>query len=313
MKKGISRPVKVGVFGLSMAVLLYLGINFVKSKKIFSGNNTFYAEYSQADGIEVSSQVVVKGFKVGTVDKISFDIDKSTVVVKMSVDNEYPIPSDSKAKITSTSILGGKVIEIVLGNSTTDLGNGDKITSLQEQGILQMASNEYANLKSQASDLINQLSKALVSVNAVLSEQNVKNISGTLENLNKMSGNINSIVVSQKSNIESTLTNLNGISTSLNNEIPKLGVTLDNFNRLSATMADQTPQLLQNATDALNNINLMVSKFQNPEGTIGKLLNDEQVYNNLTAATNALTLLLEDIKTNPKRYVHVSVFGKKDK
>lgn len=313
MKKGLSRQVKVGVFGLSMAVLLYLGINFIKSKKIFNSDNIFYAEYSQADGIEVSSPVLVKGFRVGTVDKITFDIHKSTVIVKMSVDDEYPIPNDSKAKITSASILGGKVIEIILGSSPTPLESGDNLVPQQEQGILEMASNEYENLKAQASGLIDQLSKALKSVNALLSEQNVANVSSTLANINKVSGNLDNIISNQKNNIEGTLANLNGITKSLNSEIPKLGITLDNFNQLSASLAKDGPILIHNASLAVENLNSLLSKVQNPEGTVGKLLSEDEVYQNLTNATNALTLLLEDIKTNPKRYINISVFGKKDK
>lgn len=309
MKKGASRQVKIGIFGLAMAILLYLGINFLKSKRIFSNDNIFYVEYNQADGLEVSSPVLIKGFKVGTIDKISFDIHKSTVIVRMAVNGDYPIPDDSKAKVASSSLLGGKTIEIVLGKSDTVLADDSYITPLVEQGILEIAGTEYEKLKEQASSLIQHVSDALVAINQVLSAQNVANISATLANLNKMSADLNTLVSSQQTNIDGMLSNLNNISSTLNQQMPKLTNTLDNFNTLSVSLAQKSPDLLDNASQAMANLNKILSQVQTKEGTIGKLVNDDMVYTNLANATGALTLLLEDIKTNPKRYINISVFG----
>lgn len=314
MKKGVSRSVKVGAYGLSMAILLYLGINFIKSKKLFSGDNTFYVEYSQADGIEVSSPVLIKGFKVGTVDKISFDIEKSTVIVTMAIDNEYPIPNDSKAKITSTGLLGGQIIEIALGKSDIPYPNKAYITSLQDVSILKFAGDEYNKLKEGASSLIDQLTKVLKGVNGVLSDENVSSLSGTLANLNSMSQNLNSVINNQQSSIEGLLTNLNNVSNSLNNRlVPKLDSTLSNIQTLSTSLSTDAPALLANASQAVNNLNNVLAKIDNSQGTLGKLVNDQEVYSNLADATKSLTLLLEDIKENPRRYVSISVFGGKNK
>lgn len=309
MKKGLSRQAKVGIFGLSLAILLYLGINFIKSKKLFSNDNTFYAEYNSANGIEVSSPVIIKGFKVGTVDGISFDIKKSTVIIQMSISGKYPIPNDSKAKISSTSLLGGKVIEITLGSATTDYEDGAHILPEEEQDLMEIAQSEYEKIKNMASTLLEQIDNALTGINGVLSKENVKNLSGTLENLNTISGNVNQLIASQRSNLEATISNLNSISTSLKNEIPKVGITLDNLNSLSTTLKNDAPDLISNAATAIDNLNAILAKINKSEGTIGKLINDEEFYSNLNGVTGALTVLLEDLKENPKRYINISVFG----
>lgn len=313
MKKRISREVKIGIYSISMIVLLYLGINFIKSKKLFSSDHVFYATYSQADGIEVSSPVVIKGFRVGTVDKISFDIKNSTVVVKMSVDKDYPIPSDSKAKISATSLLGGKVIDIQLGNAATELKSGDAIESSMDQNLLEVAGDEYAKLKTMASTMIEQLSKALSNLNAVLSDENVKNISGTLANLNSMSSNLDGLVTSEGKNIKTLIENLNQVSLSLKQDAPKLGYTLDNVQQLTDSLTNTIPAVVANFNQTIDQLNSTLAKINRGEGSIGKLANDEQLYDNLISASNSLTLLLQDFKANPRRYIQFSVFGKKDK
>lgn len=309
MKKGVSRQVRIGIFGLSMAVLLYLGINYIKSKRIFSGDNVFYVEYSSANGLEVSSPVLIKGFRVGTVDKISFDISKSTVIAKISVNNDYPLPNDSKAKITSSSLLGGKVIEIILGKSETDLTSGEHIMPEEEPDLMAVVGDEYEKLKQMATTLVQRVNDALTGINQVLSEDNIKNVSGTLKNINEMSGNLNKIVASERQDIEAIINNLKSLSENLNNEMPKLSSTLDNLNKVSTTIASDAPDLVHNASMAINNLNNILAKIQRSEGTVGKLINDEELYSNLNGVTDALSALLIDLKTNPKRYINISVFG----
>ncbi|CDN31083.1 ABC transporter-related permease with MCE domain [Mucinivorans hirudinis] len=309
MKKGLSRTAKIGIFGLSMAVLLYLGINYIKSKKIFSGMHTYYVEYSTAAGIEVSAPVVIKGFKVGTVDNVSFDIKKSTIVVSLSVSNKYPIPDNSRAKVTSTSLLGGSVIEIVLGNSKEDLQNRAHIAAVEEQGMMEALGSEYEKLKQMASGLVDQLSLAMQGINGVLSPENVKNLSGLIANLNGISANLNTLIGSQQSNLNTMLANLNRASKTLGDELTALSPVVTNLDSVSLTLRRDLPLLTANANNAINNLNVTLSKINSPEGTIGKLLNEDELYNNINGAIDALTILLEDVKQNPRRYINVSIFG----
>lgn len=309
MKKRLSRQVKVGIFGLSMAVLLYLGINYIKSKRIFSNDDTYYIEYSSANGLEVSSPVLIKGFRVGTVNKIKFDIKNSTVIAEISVNNNYPLPSDSKAKVTSASLLGGKVIEIILGKSDKDLQSGAHITPEEEPELLAVVGDEYEKLKQMATTLVSQLNNALTGINLILSSDNIENITSTLKNLNQVSENVNNIIIKERLNIEDILVNIKKLSDGLNKELPKIGATMDDLNTISALAAAEAPNLLRNASSAINNLNDVLAKISNSEGSIGKLLSEDEFYNNLNGVTDALTALLTDLKANPKRYINISVFG----
>lgn len=296
-----------------MVLLLYFGINFIKSRNVFSRDNVFYAVYNEANGIEESSPVIVKGFRIGTVERIAFDIQNSTVIVKLSVKKQYPIPTDSKAKIASTSIMGGKVVEILLGNNATNLQSGDTIRTIYEPGLLQVAGDEYDKLKDMASTLVEQLSKALVSVNKVLSEDNVANISSTLANLQRMSENVNGLIASERTNIGAVIRDLTIISSALSDAAPKLGNSLDRISLIADTLSHQVPDLVQNATNSIASLNATLKKIENGHGTLGKLINDNELYCNLTWAAEDLSLLLQDIKASPERYIHISVFGKKSK
>lgn len=309
MKKRLSKEVKIGLFGLAVMICLYLGVNFIKSRNVFSKDNTFYAVYNQADGIEVSSPVVIKGFRVGTVEKVNFDIKTANVIVKMTVKKEYPLPVDSKAKIASSSLLGGKQLEIQLGIGEQYYANGDTLRTVIEPNLMQIAGSEYEKLKTQASTMIEQVSKALFAVNEVLSEKNVANLSATLANLESVSMNFDKMVGDKKSDLNVTLGNIAALSKSLNNYTPMLESSLLNITKAT----DSLPSLVFNATSALDKLNGTLSKMERGEGTLGKIVSDEELYNNLNNATLSLDLLLKDIKTNPKRYINVSVFGRKDK
>lgn len=306
MKKRLSREVKIGIFGLAVMIFLYLGVNFIKSRNVFSKDNTFYAVYNQAEGIEVSSPVVIKGFRVGTIEKVSFDIKTTNVIVKMTVKKDYPIPVDSKAKIASSSLLGGKQLELQLGRSDQYYSTGDTVRTVMEPSLMQIAGSEYEKLKTQASTMIEQVSKALFAVNEVLSQQNVENLSATLANLESVSKSFDRMVGDKKSDLNVTLGNVAALSQSLRDYTPMLESSL--FNIAKAT--DSLPSLVGNATSALDKLNGTLSKMERGEGTLGKIVNDEGLYSNLNNATLSLDLLLKDIKTNPKRYINVSVFGK---
>lgn len=289
-----------------MILLLYLGVNFIKSQNLFSRDNTFYATYDNAAGVESSSPVVIKGFRVGTVENVRYDIKSADVIVEFSVIDTYPIPANSEAKITSASLMGGKVIELKLGDSPTMMNDGDTIRSLIEPGLMEAVSGEYDKLKAQASTLIEQLSKALFSINAVLSEQNVANLSGTLANLNSATGNIDHLV---KTDVSQVVANLNELSVTLKEAGPQITNIVNNVSTMSDSAKLSLPELLTNANRAIVQLEGAIASLNAGEGSAGKLLHDEELYGNLLEASDNLTLLLEDFKANPKRYIHFSVFG----
>lgn len=314
MKKLFSKKVLIGIFTVAVLAISYWGLNFLKSKRIFSNDNVIYATFPQADGLEVSAPVLVKGFRIGTVEKISFDIRASQVLVRMTLNDEYPLPFDSKAEITSTSIIGGKVMEVKLGvDESHTLQSGDTIRTIFAPGIAESLGQEYGKLKATANEIIEKLNSALDGINQVLSPENTKAISSTLANLQSVSGNVDQMINDERANITKIISNLSALSASLKTMAPQIERGINNFALLSDSLAVQGPALIANAAGSIDNLNQILNKVDNGTGSVGKLINDAELYNNLNLAVESLNMLMQDLQTNPKKYVNITVFGKKEK
>lgn len=309
-KKKLSREARIGIYGISMILLLYLGINFIKSRDIFSRDNVYYAVYDNSDGIEASSPVTIKGYRVGTVDRVWYDVPTGKVIAEFSVKSSYPVPADSKAKITSASLMGAKVIDLQLGADKRLLQDGDTIRSLMEPGLLQLVNSEYDKLKEMTTSLVERVSKALDGVNAVLSEENVANLSGLLAHANSISGQVDRMV---EGDLNQTMGNLRSLSAELGTAAPKITQIVDRVGTMADSMSVSVPVLMAGAAEAVNRLNGALAAVNDAQGSAGKLIYDKELYDNLTEASQSLTLLLQDMKAHPGRYIHFSVFGRRDR
>lgn len=314
MKKRISKPFLIGLFTVAVLGGAYFGINFLKSRRIFSDDRIMYTVFPRADGLEVSAPVLVNGFKIGTVDKVSFDMETSEVLVKLIVDGQYDLPATSVVEIASTSLLGGKALVLTLGKKDDHyLASGDTIKSVYAPGLTESLGQEYGKLKATATEIVDKLNLALDGLNRTLSQENTEALTTTLANIEQMSSDLSEVTGSQKTNLKELIANLSSLSKSLAEMMPQIDRGVDNLATLTDTLKTQGPELIHSLVGSITNLNMILAKANSDQGTVGKLINDEALYQHINTTVVSLNALLEDIKENPKRYINVSVFGSKEK
>jgi len=307
MAKKLSREFRVGVFGVVIIIALYFGINYIQNNRIFSSDKVLYGVFSSSDGLEASAPVISKGFRVGTVEDVDMNMETGKIIVTISVRKEYPLTTDSKIKITSSSILGGKVIEVVYGKEPSYYENHDTVTVIEEQSLTSFITSEYEILREKLSSYSVRLDSILAGLDRVLSKENTDNLSETINSIKKLSASLSSLVDSKSKNLSNIIENLDSLSHSLAMAGPSINETINKLNFAS----DSLPSLMQNANAAVSSLSSVLKKVNSKEGNIGKLVNDDELYNSLTATIASLDSLLVDLKAHPKRYVNVTVFGKK--
>ena len=186
----MKREVKIGIFAVAMILAAWAGVRFLKGFDIFGRNAVYYAAYDQVGGVQSASPVLMQGVKIGTVTGISLDPRRSDkVVLQLTVKRQYAIPEDSEAKIISNSLMGSKAIEITYGTSERCLADGDTLISSRDRDLMDMAGSELDFFKQKLSRITDDLSRTLGNINGLL-EENAANISGTLGNLNTVSGDV---------------------------------------------------------------------------------------------------------------------------
>lgn len=308
----MKREAKIGLFALVMLVALYWGINFLKGKDLLSRNVTYYATYDQVNGMQTSSPIFIKGYKIGTVSNIEFDPARNDkVVLQFTIRKEYGIPVNSKAKIFSNGIMGGKAIEIELGDAREFLHKGDTLTSAVDKDIMEVAGSELEFFKQKISTLVADMSQTLDNVNRIL-EENAGSLNSTLGHLSSISGSLDGIVSDGKDDIKDIVANLNSLSRTLSEKSDNIGGIIDNFEAISDSLRSaELTSVVNNLSSSLEALNAVLNQVNSGEGSLGKLLKDDALYDSLATASGNLGQLLEDIKKHPGRYINISVFGGK--
>lgn len=317
----ISNETKVGVLTAIAITLLVLGFNFLKGKTFFGKSHSLFAKYTNVQGLANSNPVVINGLQVGTVYSISTDKNMKQILVNMTINKDVNIPNNSVAVIKNNP-LGTTSIEIRLGDGNSYLREtNDTIRTEQSAGIMEAAVQEIRPVLGQVKSAIHSLDSALQTVSGVFDPAAKNNIRAILDNLNKTTAGL---TVSSASLNELLNTQTGALAKSLNNVSAFTGNLADNNQKLTSVMTnlDKTTTNLSNLdlektlatlNGTIGELKSTIGKLNSTSGTAGLLLNDTKLYNNLTATSNKLNVLLDDLKTHPKRYISFSVFGKKDK
>ena len=304
----MKREVKIGIFAVVMIGAAWAGIRFLSGLDIFSRNADYYAAYDSVNGVQNASPILMQGVKIGTVTGIALDPSRSSqVVLQLTVQRKYRIPSDSEAKIVSNGLMGNKAVEIRYGKATDYLRSGDTLRSGRDRDLMDMAGSELDFVKQQFAQISSELTSALQQVNGLLS-RNADRIDGTMEHLDQMSGTLAELLHGRSGELHQTLENLARFAQTLGDNTPRIDSLVGNLNRFSAELPDA--QLSGRLGSALDELTRLLAELDRGDGTMGRLVHDPALYESLDEALGNLSALLADLKESPARYVHFSLFGR---
>ncbi|MFP5042543.1 MlaD family protein, partial [Parasediminibacterium sp. JCM 36343] len=316
----ISNETKVGALTAVAIALLILGFNFLKGKSLFKTGNYLFAKYSNTKGLMVSNGVFINGYKIGAVYEIeNADPELKEMIVTIKLNDKYNIAKNAVASIKENP-LGSPSIDIVMGNDTHFLSTGDTILTGENEGLLSGLGSKLAPVGDQLKTTMHSLDSVLNNINNLMDPNFKGNLQQSFANLNRLTASLavsaaglQVLLNAQTGALTQTMNNANSFTKNLadnNNKVTKmmsnLEKTTENF---SKTDIDGTVASLKATIDKLNGI---VDKVDNKEGTLGLFINDKTLYNNLTNTIRSANILVDDLKLHPKRYVSISVFGKKD-
>jgi phospholipid/cholesterol/gamma-HCH transport system substrate-binding protein len=319
----ISKEFKIGLVVVCAIAALVWGISFLKGSNLFTEKYYLYAVYPKIDNLIPANPVQINGYKIGQINKISL-IDfrgKKQVLVKFLLSEDIAIPLNSIARAVSADLLGTKAVEILMGDSAIFANNGDTLRAETEQGLKESFNKQIAPLQAKAENLIGSIDSAMTLFNMVLNTKTRANIDQTFESVRKAilsleqtAYKVDDLVAYEKPKMSAILTNLSGITQNLNKNEQKITNALTNFSNLSDSISKaRLSSAVNNADNTLRELNVLMAKINQGQGTLGKLAKNDSLYNNLNKSAEDLDKLLKDLKENPKRYVHFSIFGKKEK
>lgn len=293
----MKKEVKIGFIGIAAIAMLILGINYLKGVRMFQASSYYYVEYTDINGLALSSPVYASGYKIGLVNDIQYNHNNpGHVVVEVNLDNDMKIPTNSRGELV-TDMLGTVKMNLILNLESKDFyQSGDTLPGIVNNGLMGVAENFMPKVE----QLMPKMDSILHSLNQLLANPA---LTATLENTEKLTSNLNV-----------TTRQLNQL---MQNDLPQLTnrmVTIaDNFTVISENLKGiDYAGTMQKIDSTLYNVQTITNKLNSKDNTIGLLFNDPTLYNNLNTTTANAATLLEDLKAHPKRYVHFSLFGRKD-
>ena len=316
----ISDETKVGSLTAISIVLLILGFNFLKGRDLTVKSMRFYAIFENIQGLASSNAVVINGKQVGTVYNTDGGKDMRKITVVLTINQSVDIPDNSIAVI-NPSVLGTTSIEIRLGNSQQFKNDGDTLATIASKGMLDDAFQKVDPVLLQVKNAIKSLDSVLLTVNDVFDSKTKNNIRAVMGNLNTTtaslaisSASLQAILNTQTGALAKTLDNVSAFTGTLKKNDVKIDQTLTNLETISTKFSKlDIEKTLSSIDGTINELKNTIGKVNSDKGSLGLLISDPKLYNNLSATSNKLNLLLDDVRVHPKRYINISVFGKKDK
>lgn len=303
---------KVAVFCLTAILVFYFGISFLRGLNFFNKKTYYYAVLENIGNLHESSTIAINGYPIGKVSDIKIlSTDPVKICAEMMITEKIALPEDTRFEVAQSDILGGVIVNVIVGHSNVMAHNKDTLSCTLASGI-------FDNI----GDLTQQLSSILASIDTVgLSfkeafrpddpNNGISNIRNTLANMETLIANFNKMIESNEDTLHQMVLKLNDFSTTLHNAAPQLNAIVNNLDNITDTLARNNLSVLLNDTkETMSSMKRVMYRFEHGEGTLGQLMQNDSIYNNINRASESLDMLLKDLKENPERYLNIRVFGK---
>ena len=305
------KSLKVGIVSLVTIFLLYFGINFLKGVNVMNNGRVLNAYYEDIAGLTEGNSITVKGHKIGTITDITFDSERDNLLkVNLNIENNIEIPVNTIAKIVSIDLMGTKGISLVLGDSSLMAASGDELSSSIESSLQDEVNAQILPLKMKTEELIGSIDSVMTVITSVLNKDARESLSKSLISLDQTFSTLSETLVvvdkmirDNKENIDLTVSNFTSVSNNLNESNKEIKNIISNFSSISDSLVKADILATFNKIDKITNI------INKGEGSLGKLISDKSIYENLESATKELKELMKDIKINPERYVNFSIIN----
>lgn len=314
----IKREIKIAALFIVGLVAFIWGFNFLKGKNLIYRQLILYAVYDKVDGLSSANPVYLNGLKVGQVHRVYFEGEGSTrIISRIMISEDVPIPVNSIARIISSDLMGSKAIDLVLGDSPILVVSGDTLRSELQASLQDEVNRQVQPIKNKAEELLASIDTLVTAMHAVVDDDARTNIAlsfesirSTIRSLEHTSYTIDTLVQTEKRRLAVILENVESISNNFRESNEELTTLMRNLASISDSIAAvNIVQAFENLEQSTVKINSILHNIETGEGSLGLLVNDEQLYRELESASRELNQLIEDMKLNPGRYVHFSLFG----
>lgn len=315
----MKREIRIGILVIAALIIFIWGYNFLANNDLFGKKTKYYAVYPKIKNLSQSNPVRINGVKVGVVQNVKFPMapGDNRVLVTIGMEKDVPIPKGTIAKIES-DLLGSNMINMELGDKSGFVEVGDTLNSAVSTTIQEEVSLQMKPVKKKAENLMLELDTVLEVVKYVFNEDNRENITQsfanikkTIDNLESTTSNLDDMVQEEQNRLDNIIQNIDSITTNLDNNQENLNRTFDNLANLSDTLAKaRVGKTFKQLSKTVDNLNKVTRKIEKGEGTLGQLVENDTLYQQLESSAGNLDQLVEDIERNPQRYIHFSIFGK---
>ena len=310
----ISNETKVGALTAIAIVILILGFNFLKGKNLADRSDKIFAEFPTVEGLQVSNPVFINGLQVGKVYQMAEkDKNLTAVIVTISLNKDINIPRNSTA-IIGSELLGSASVKIKLGNSPDYIQDGDTLQTTRTLGLREQLQNSLDPTLANVNKTLKSLDEVLQNLNSVLDPHTKNNLQSIVSNLTTSSRHLEKLLDAQTGMLAKTLANTESVTGNLAKNNEKINATVDNLEKATGKLANaKFDEAVNSMQNTLSKLEATVDKVNSSQSSLGALLNDRKLYDQLLQTNRSLTTLLDDLRMHPKRYVNISVFGRKDK